>query len=1217
MSIKTFAVFLFSLFFLLSFSLSGADYYVAKTGNDSNGGSEGSPWLSIQKAANTLSGGDTVYIKTGTYTEQIKPQNSGSSGNYITYTAYSTDTVTLDGTGLPLTNYEGLFHIEDKNYIKVIGLRITNVGPNDNNYGINVDGSNYITVENCYTYNTKASGISAWSGSNITINNNEVELACNDGEQECITLDGVDTFEISNNHIHDSGPGTIGGEGIDVKNGSHDGSIHDNSVHDLNRLGIYVDAWTSHTYNIDIYNNIVYNINLGNDGFTLASEGGGLLQNVNIYNNIAFNCSGSGVSLSLNASISSATRPFQDITITNNTFYNNGSTWGGGIFSENPDATGVVIRNNICSQNVSFQIADEGGLSAANFVVEYNLIDGYQGYTGETYGTNYQTGSPTFVSTVTPDFHLQVGSPAIDNGTATGVPATDYEGNSRPQGSGYDIGAYEYTSNTDTVTVTAPNGGESWESASSQDITWTSTGSMTNVAIDYSTDNGSSWSVITASTANDGTYSWTVPNVPSTQCLVRVSDTDSDPTDSSDAVFSITAATVTPTITVTAPNGGESWGIATSENITWSSTGTVGNVMIEYSTNNGSSWTTISASTDNDGSYAWTVAAAASTQCLVRVSETDGSPTDSSDAVFTIVDVGPLPTITVTAPNGGESWGGTSSRNITWTHTETVGNVAIDYSTNNGSSWISITSSTDNDGTYAWTVPDVSSSNCLVRVEETDGSPTDSSDAVFTITGSGAPSISLSRTQLNFCAVGSAYTGAQKVLLENSGGGTLNWTAVTDPVWLFCTPDSDAGGGELTISVVPDGLAVGTYGGTVTITDAAADNSPQTLSVSLTVKSSGITPFGLFSTPEHGATVSSSIAVTGWVLDDVEVVSVKIYREGNGSLAYVGDAMMVEGARADVESAYPDYPYNYNAGWGYMMLTNFLPGGNGVFVIHAIATDKEGNVADLGSKTITVDNANAVKPFGAIDNPGPGGTASGASYRNAGWVLTPPPATIPTDGSTIEVYVDGVNLGNPTYNIPREDIAGYFPGYNNSDGAAAFLDIDTTPYENGVHTIYWIAADGVNADGIGSRFFNINNIGNRVSKRGKIAHIRNRIDTIPLDVSFPACIKKGGDAGSFREVYPGSGGVIELESRPMERVVVRLSSPGDIRVPGAGNTVVYCGYLRVGKQLRALPVGSTLDVENGVFYWQPGPGFFGDYHFVFIRKSGDLLSRKLLKVSIH
>jgi len=42
------------------------------------------------------------------------------------------------------------------------------------------------------------------------------------------------------------------------------------------------------------------------------------------------------------------------------------------------------------------------------------------------------------------------------------------------------------------------------------------------------------------------------------------------------------------------------------------------------------------------------------------------------------------------------------------------------------------------------------------------------------------------------------------------------------------------------------------------------------------------------------------------------------------------------------------------------------------------------------------------------------------------------------------------------------------------------------------------------------------------------------------------------------------------------------------------------GFMRVGDQFKPLPIGSTLDSKQGVFYWQPGPGFVGDYHLVFV-----------------
>src|SRR4030042_2212460 len=60
-------------------------YYVSPAGNDANLGTESKPWRTIQKAADTLAAGDTVYIKTGVYAEMVEPQNSGSAGHYIGY----------------------------------------------------------------------------------------------------------------------------------------------------------------------------------------------------------------------------------------------------------------------------------------------------------------------------------------------------------------------------------------------------------------------------------------------------------------------------------------------------------------------------------------------------------------------------------------------------------------------------------------------------------------------------------------------------------------------------------------------------------------------------------------------------------------------------------------------------------------------------------------------------------------------------------------------------------------------------------------------------------------------------------------------------------------------------------------------------------------------------------------------------------------------------
>ncbi|HVP35687.1 MAG TPA: cohesin domain-containing protein [Terriglobales bacterium] len=282
---------------------------------------------------------------------------------------------------------------------------------------------------------------------------------------------------------------------------------------------------------------------------------------------------------------------------------------------------------------------------------------------------------------------------------------------------------------TPTITVTSPNGGENWIVGSSHNITWTTSNYNANVKIEYSTNAGSTWSTVIASTSNTGTYSWTIPNAPTTQARARVSDAATGtPTDMSDANFSISA---TPTITMTSPNGGENWCAGSSHNITWTYTGSITNVKLEYSTDNGSSWTTILASTPNDGSESWLIPNTPSTTSLVRVSDaSSGIPSDVSNATFTIAPQ----VITITSPNGGETWQAGSSHNITWTSSCFSGNVKLEYSTDAGSSWITIIASTSNSGTYSWSVPNTPSTNSLVRVSDADdGVPNDLSNAIFTI----------------------------------------------------------------------------------------------------------------------------------------------------------------------------------------------------------------------------------------------------------------------------------------------------------------------------------------------------------------------------------------------------------------------------------------------------------------------------------------------------
>jgi subtilisin family serine protease len=277
------------------------------------------------------------------------------------------------------------------------------------------------------------------------------------------------------------------------------------------------------------------------------------------------------------------------------------------------------------------------------------------------------------------------------------------------------------------ITVTSPNGGEYWKVGSSHDITWTSKGTFWNLKLEYSIDNGSTWDLVTPFPTPEGHYSWTIPDKPSGNCLVRVGESDGDPSDTSDAVFTIYREAA---ITVTSPNGGETWQAGSAHDITWTSTGPIDTVKIEFSPDNGNSWQVVAASTGNDGSYNWTLPNTPSTDCRIRVSDSGGQCSDISNAPFAIY---VQPTIKVTSPNGGEYWEVESIHDIRWKSTGSVGNVNIQFSTDNGGVWRNVVTSTANDGKYAWKIPDAPSANCLVRVRETDGTPSDVGNGVFTI----------------------------------------------------------------------------------------------------------------------------------------------------------------------------------------------------------------------------------------------------------------------------------------------------------------------------------------------------------------------------------------------------------------------------------------------------------------------------------------------------
>lgn len=193
-----------------------------------------------------------------------------------------------------------------------------------------------------------------------------------------------------------------------------------------------------------------------------------------------------------------------------------------------------------------------------------------------------------------------------------------------------------------SVTVTYPNGGESIEAAASMTITWTSTGSVSDVLIEFSSNGGANWADI-STVPNTGSYLWdTVENVDSTDCWIQITNTnDPTATDMSDAAFEVYQ--IPDEIAVVSPNGGEMYLAGGEMPITWNLvSGTAPSYVDIELLNDGGVPDQIVIAEDipfDDYQYHWTSVADVNLidTCRIRISDaSDADPADISDTVFSI-----------------------------------------------------------------------------------------------------------------------------------------------------------------------------------------------------------------------------------------------------------------------------------------------------------------------------------------------------------------------------------------------------------------------------------------------------------------------------------------------------------------------------------------------------------------------------------------------------
>ena len=340
--------------------------------------------------------------------------------------------------------------------------------------GISLRDANNMVVQNNHTYETGASGIIVMpdkyfdggeaevTSKNIKVLNNTVERAnwkWRSGQQrvgapqEALTLWGVDGFEIGGNLLKESTK-----EGIDVKVGTRNGSIHSNTVTGTAQVSgdfgsyrggpaIYVDGNRANTFNIDIYNNVVHNNTA--DGIIIADEdiAVGGVSDIRVYNNVVYDNGKMGVNGGVGIGV---VHNAKDVEIVNNTVAGNIKSFVLGGSSGQVQVEDILVRNNIFADsqfrsgvlNNAKNVTFDNNLSTEDFDVLFR-----SGSVSDLRESQNETvDSIDFLNPGKDNFRLKSSSAAINNGSSKigAYALEDFNGVTRPLGGGIDQGAFEF-----------------------------------------------------------------------------------------------------------------------------------------------------------------------------------------------------------------------------------------------------------------------------------------------------------------------------------------------------------------------------------------------------------------------------------------------------------------------------------------------------------------------------------------------------------------------------------------------------------------------------------------------------------------------------------------------------------------------------------------------------------------------------------------------------
>ena len=255
------------------------------------------------------------------------------------------------------------------------------------------------------------------------------------------------------------------------------------------------------------------------------------------------------------------------------------------------------------------------------------------------------------------------------------------------------------------ITLTAPSEGMKWNASVDNDITWDSE-FVADVRIEFSSDNGQSWTDIVESTsANARSYTWSANNITSPECLIKISDV------ANLTVFDIINAPFTLCkLDLLNPSGFTFFRAGSPVEITWDSE-MVGDLTLSYKTSSTGDWVLIDEGIPSSNNvYSW-IPEEVTNWCRVQIKETAYPEVfDESENYFIVFQ------LDLTSPQGGEILSGFTQFDITW-ESEIINSIKIEFSSDNGQNWsIVVGSTTAGNSLYDWMVPNINSDECFIKL---------------------------------------------------------------------------------------------------------------------------------------------------------------------------------------------------------------------------------------------------------------------------------------------------------------------------------------------------------------------------------------------------------------------------------------------------------------------------------------------------------------------